>query len=111
MIPEYNRKSLGFGITGIVLQVLPFPALVIASAVGHDPYDPDAVNTLGLVIGSLPFVGTLLLFVGLAYYAKAKGRHPAWCLLALLSCFGFMLLAFLKDKVPHGDPRLLPPTQ
>jgi hypothetical protein len=42
----------------------------------------------------LGLFGTVLLLVGLAYYAKAKGRNPAWCLFAFLS----IILACLKDK-------------
>ena len=108
MIPEYNRKSLGLGVSGIVLQILPFPVSAALHARGLD--QPGDVNdTIGLAIGFLPIVGTLLLLAGLAYYAKAKGRHPAWCLLAFFSCVGIVVLALLKDKVPHGDRRLLPP--
>ena len=43
-------------------------------------------------------LGTALLLVGFAYYAKAKGRSPAWCLVAFLSCVGLIILALLKDK-------------
>jgi len=42
-------------------------------------------------------VGTVLLIIGLAYYARAKGRHPAWCLMGFLSVIGLIVLACLKD--------------
>jgi hypothetical protein len=29
---------------------------------------------------------------------RSKGRSPAWCLLALLSIIGWVILIFLKDK-------------
>ncbi|MHC5537264.1 hypothetical protein ACYOEI_03390 [Singulisphaera rosea] len=43
-------------------------------------------------------VGTILLFIGLGYYAIAKGRRPSRCLLGLLSVFGFIILGQLEDK-------------
>jgi hypothetical protein len=42
-------------------------------------------------------IGTALLLVGFAYYAKAKGRNPAWCLMAFLSFIGLIVLGILKD--------------
>ena len=42
--------------------------------------------------------GTLLLVIGFGYYAKAKGRSPAWSLLALASIIGWMALLFLTAK-------------
>ena len=44
------------------------------------------------------FTGTVLLLVGLAYYAKAKDRSAAWCLFAFLGIIGIIILACLKDK-------------
>ena len=54
---------------------------------------------IGLAVS---LVGTVLLLIGLAFYAKAKGRHPAWCLMAFLSLIGLIVLALLKDKAPDG---------
>jgi hypothetical protein len=45
--------------------------------------------------------GTALLMLGLAFYAMAIGRSPAWCLLAFLSIFGLIILSFLKDRAPN----------
>lgn len=53
-------------------------------------------NVAGYPILSL--LGSILLLVGLAFYAKGKGRHPAWCLLGFLSIIGIIILACLKDK-------------
>jgi uncharacterized membrane protein YhaH (DUF805 family) len=46
--------------------------------------------------------GTIFLFVGLAYYARAKGRSSWWCLFALLSVIGLLVLACLKDRAAGG---------
>jgi len=75
MIKKYNNISLAWGIPGIVMQI--------------------AGNVIGNLLVLL--VGTILLMVGLAYYAKAKGRSPAWCLMGFLSLIGFIVLACLKD--------------
>ncbi|MGO9115406.1 MAG: SHD1 domain-containing protein [Thermoguttaceae bacterium] len=42
-------------------------------------------------------VGTFLFVAGLAFYAKAKRRHPAWCLMGFLSLLGLIILACLPD--------------
>jgi hypothetical protein len=60
----------------------------------------QALPGIGVVL-----LGTVLLFVGLAYYAMAKGRSPAWCLLALLSLIGLIVLACLPDLAPYGESR------
>jgi hypothetical protein len=44
-------------------------------------------------------VGIGLLMAGLAFYARSKGRHPAWCLLGLFSLPGLLIIVLL----PHGD--------
>lgn len=75
MIKKYNTISLAWGIPGLVLQI--------------------AGNVIGQPLVVL--VGTVFLMVGLAYYAKAKGRSPAWCLMGFLSLIGLIVLACLKD--------------
>jgi hypothetical protein len=75
MIRKYNNISLALGIPGLVLQV------------AGKLMENNAVLVVGL----------LLLLAGFAYYAKAKGRSPAWCLLAFLSIIGLIILACLKD--------------
>jgi hypothetical protein len=83
MIKRYNNLSFVFGLPGLVLQVV---GLML---------DTQLRSNLGFVV---ELGGTVLLLTGFSYYAKAKGRHPAWCLVAFLSCFGPIILAFLKDK-------------
>ena len=82
MIARYNNISLAAGAPGLIMQVA-----------GRVMLDRQQA-TLGAVV---LLVGTALLLTGFAFYAKAKGRHPAWCLCAFLSCIGLMILACLKD--------------
>lgn len=97
MIKEYNNKSLAFGLPGFVLQ---FAGVLINN------FRPE-LAVLGIVALLL---GTGLLMAGLAYYAMAKGQHPAWCLMAFLSLLGFIVLGLLKDlsdeqQVPQRGAR------
>ena len=43
-------------------------------------------------------VSTILLILGLGYYAKSKGYAGALGLLGLLSCVGLIIVAVLPDK-------------
>jgi hypothetical protein len=93
MIKRYKNLGFVFGVPGLVLQV-----------VGNLMLSAQPRSGLGFVVG---LGGTVLLLTGFSYYAKAKGRHPAWCLMAFLSCFGPIIWAFLKDKsnqVGAGQP-------
>lgn len=80
MIKRHNRISFLWGVAGIVLQPV--------GAVIHQPL--------------ITLVGLVLLAVGLAYYAKAKGRHPAWGLCGLLSIIGLLILACLSDRAKEN---------
>ena len=71
----YNNISLGLGAPGIVLQI----------------WGNILVQPIMLILG------TILLMIGLAYYAMAKGRNPAWCLMGFLSIIGLIVLGCLKD--------------
>ena len=94
MIKRCNRQSLIFGVSGIVLRfsalvpVLLFPA---HSAVG---------GSIAVIMFAL---GTGLLFTGLVYYAKAKGRSGAFALLGLFDLLGIIILASLKDLDPESS--------
>jgi hypothetical protein len=103
MIASYNRLSLAFGIPGIILQIGGQVVSNMATATAAN--QPAAVNPLMATVGLLAaLAGTALLLVGLAYYAKAKGRNPAWCLLAFLSCIGLIVLACLSDQSEKAPP-------
>ena len=83
MIARYNNVSLGFGIPGLLMQI-------VGNAMGND-HQTAALGAL------LTILGTVLLLVGLAYFAKAKKRSAWWCLFALLGLIGIIVLACLKD--------------
>jgi hypothetical protein len=85
MIVRHNRQGLAFDVLGIVLQ--------LAAEFLIDRQRWGLVLPQGLYM-----VGTVLLGIGLAYDAKAKGRSPAWCLMALLSIVGVLVLAVLEDR-------------
>ena len=57
---------------------------------------------LALIGWLMLLTGTLLMLIGFAYYAKAKGRSPAWSLLALASIFGWLILLSLAAKPGSG---------
>ena len=83
MIQRYNRLSFVFGIPGIVLQM------------GGVAFETERLPYLR---GAAALAGTLLLIVGLALYAQAKGRHPAWGVFGLAGILGLLVLACLKDR-------------
>jgi len=81
-IKRLNGISLGLGIPGIVLQI--------------------AGNAIGGNGGSGVLVlGTVLLLVGLSFYARMKGRSGWWGLLGFLSILGLIALAVLPSYC-HG---------
>ena len=89
MIRRYNNLSLLLGVPGLILQ-------------GVGNYMRVSADSNQLVAGIAPLAGTGLLLAGLAYYAQAKGRVRAWCLMAFLSIIGIIVLACLKDERPNG---------
>jgi xanthosine utilization system XapX-like protein len=88
MIAKYNNISLIAGAPGIILQS--------AGTIMTDGMKNE--NTIGLLF---LIIGSALLLVGFAFYAKAKGRSPAWCLMAFLSFIGLIVLASLTDKTKN----------
>ncbi len=88
-----NRKSLMFGVPGIVLQIV---GQVIMVGGGERAESPSVVM---FVAGFLIILGgTALLMWGLAWYAAAKGHHMAWGLMGFLSFIGLIVLACLPDR-------------
>jgi hypothetical protein len=82
MIARYNHLSLLIGVPGIILQ---FVGLYLKISQHSPAGQPVAI------------VATILLAIGLAFYAKAIGRNPVWGFLGLLSIIGLLILASLKD--------------
>lgn len=79
MIKELNNKSLAFGVPGILIQ------------------------SIFLFINPLiALLGTVLLIIGLAYYAKAKGHSGYFGLFGILGIIGLLVLIPLKDR--HLNP-------
>jgi hypothetical protein len=89
MIKRYNNLSFLFFVPGIVAQIA---GLVLREKV------PE-LHIVGIV---LLIIGTAGAMTGFAFYAKAKGRSPAWCLAGFLGLPGLLLLSVLKDR--SGDP-------
>lgn len=85
-ISKLNNTSFIFGVPGLLLQ-----------GVG---------NMTGGIAGVLAsLAGTILLIVGLSFYARSRGQHPAYALLGLLSLLGLIILAVLPKKcVVCGGP-------
>jgi hypothetical protein len=80
VIKRYNRISFLWGVPGLGLQVA--GALLDQFLVG--------------------LLGTLLLIVGFAYYAKSRGRHPAWLIWGHSTIF--LPLPRLAGRVEHEPP-------
>ena len=83
MIKKYNNLSFAVGIPGILIQ---FYGTFVNSSV-------------------LQISGLIALIVALYFYAKAKNRHPAFCLFGMLSIIGLLVLASLKDKSGSDEVR------
>ena len=86
MIAKYNRKSLAFGLPGILIQV----CCVVINETATSP-------ALLAVSPVVLLVGFALLMTGVYFYVKSKGRNPAWSVLACFSFLGLIILACLKD--------------
>jgi uncharacterized membrane protein YhaH (DUF805 family) len=100
MIAQYNRKSLYWGIPGAWLHLSGVMVLV-----AHDGIADITTRTVILV-------GTVLLMIGLSYYAKAKGRNGFWGLFGFLGIIGVIVLACLKNISPEAiEARMHPETQ
>jgi hypothetical protein len=97
VIAKYNRKSLAFGIPGLLLQSGSLVAIAVvnytSASAGHPP--EEWISNL-LSVGY--YGGTILLIVGLCEYADAKGRNRLWALLGAVSLVGLVILACLEDK-------------
>jgi hypothetical protein len=95
MIPRYAIAALAVGLPAIGLQALAYRAA--SSLSSSKPLmiaglDPLYVALIGGVIS------TFLLAVALGLYARAKGQSAFLGLLAVFSCFGLLVVAFLPDQ-------------
>ena len=88
--------SLLASIAGVLCQILGL-AMVLSNAISH--------ASRSMVEGVLIYGGWAAMFVGLCFYARAKGRSWLWALIALFPLFPFLgflisvtILSFLPDK-------------
>ena len=86
-----NMLSFAFAVPGLLAT---FSSGIVAREMN---LPRDQAGAIG---GVVAIGGTLLVAVGLCFYARYKGRSPLWGLLGLLSCVGILLLAVLPDY--HG---------
>jgi hypothetical protein len=91
MIARYNNLSLALGFPGLIAQ-------------GYGSYAMSKPDWSGPVPPVLLLVGTVLLMLGLRYYAIAKGRSGLWWLMGFLGLIGLIVLAVLPDLAKDGKP-------
>lgn len=94
MDKRLNRISLAWGVPGLLVQVV---GVILRNTSGT-----ESLPILGELVLLL---GAVMLIVGLAYYAKGKGYHPAWGLLGLLSLIGFIVLGVMPDRQRRSSVR------
>jgi hypothetical protein len=100
MNSRYAISALAVGLPAIGLQAVAYGA-ASALATGR-PFLTATLDPLYVVvIGSA--VSTLMLGLALGLYARAKGHSIFLGMLAVLSCIGLLVVAFLPDKT--GDHR------
>ena len=89
MIRRYNNISLAVGIPGLIVQIIGVTVAVIGAK-------EEQPSPLGVLIS---LIGSGMLIIGLAYYAKAKGRRWVWCFFGFFSLMGILVLFLLADRV------------
>ena len=53
---------------------------------------------MGQSLAFITWIGATFLMAAFAMYAKSKGRSSSWALLAIIPVFGWLALAFLRDR-------------
>ena len=103
MDKKKNNLSLLFGVPGLLGQII---GRIMLTQVSDDPNTAPTGQEIMMALGGLgiALLGTALLVVGLAFYARAKGRHWAWCFMGFLSIIGLIVLACLKDQHKEQAP-------
>lgn len=98
MDKRLNRISLTWGVPGFLAEIA---GVALQDSVRWAPGSVDSSRAgLGALLVA---VGTVMLIVGLCYYAKAKGRNAAWGLLGILSLIGVVVLAVMPDRHRSGE--------
>jgi hypothetical protein len=102
MITKYNRKSLAFGIPGILLQ-MGWLALIIVLGLKSGSHGKALPEWAASLFGFSIVLGEILWIVGLCYYAMAKGYRATLGVLGIFSWIGLLILFVLPDKTKGQD--------
>ena len=102
MITKYNRRSLAFGIPGILLQ-MGWLALVLVLGLNGGSHGKALPEWAADLFEFCILLGQILWIVGLCYYAMAKGYSAALGILGIFSCIGLLILFLLPDKTSGID--------
>jgi ABC-type multidrug transport system permease subunit len=97
MTTKFTRKSLVYGVPGLLLQK---GSLLGFVGMGYTHTDADWLNYL---LWAAYLVGTVLLIIGLCEYADNKGQNRVWGVFAGLSLIGLVVLLCLTDKKKRSN--------
>jgi|HubBroStandDraft_5_1064220.scaffolds.fasta_scaffold314410_1 hypothetical protein len=97
MITKYNRKSLAFGIPGILLQT-GWLALIIVLGLKDGSHSKPFPEWVTALFGFSMVLGAILWLIASCYYAMAKGYNAAVGFLGIFSWIGLLILFVLPDK-------------
>jgi len=103
MDKRLNSLSLKWGGAGLGLQIggaLLRGAMegIRARVLGIGQHDQSFEPFILVPFLTLVLLGAAFLIVGLTYYARAKGLHPAYGLFGLMGWIGWIALAFMEDR-------------
>jgi hypothetical protein len=105
MIIQYNRKSLAFGIPGILLQQ-GWLVLIVYLGLKNGSHGHPLPGWAGTLFGFSFVVGTILWLVGCCYYAKAKGYDAFVGFVGIFAWAGLLILFALPDNIKSQDQEL-----
>ena len=89
------------GIPGLVLQIACNYLIHLLGAQAKANPNSTPPEYLAWILLAGMIGGSIMLIVGLGYYAKGKGYSSVLGLLGLLSCIGLLILAILPDKTKN----------
>jgi hypothetical protein len=105
MIAKYYRKSLAFGMPGILLQQGWLVLIVVLSLKDGSPLKPFP-EWVGTLFEICFFFGSILWLVGMCYYAMAKGYHATiGIILGFFFWMGLFILWVFPDKAEDENHR------
>lgn len=97
-IEKDGRRSFAIGVTGFVIMMSGG-----CITLGASSWIPQWANTIGF---GLQTAGTSLLIVGLAFYARKKGRSAILGGFGLLSWIGILVLAAMPKLCRRCSSRV-----